>query len=413
MEEPADAVGEAGADPSQPPGDPPRTEIRRRVQVTYYWIDSKRRVSKYGLCFKQVRDCNMGYRPTIVTIGGFLGAGKTSLIVAAARLLHGRGVKAAALLNDHGAELVDASFVEANGIQTGQVAGGCFCCRLSDLVHAAEELRDHLPEVIFAEAVGSCTDISATVLQPMKLEHAAQFRVAPYTVLVDPERVGRWMDPSLDPALAFLFYKQIQEADLVCFTKTDLFTEFPSLAGCSARFLSSQTGDGVAAWLDDVLGGRFRPGGKILEIDYERYARAEAALAWLNCSAALQPASPASPASVVGPLLEGLATALTAKGFTIAHLKVMDESPTGWVKASIVRNGGQPSVQGNRNASPAVAHEILLNARAAGSPDDLRFAVETQLAAIPGTITIRSLQCFSPSPPKPERRLGYVVTECG
>src|SRR5208283_5319296 len=41
MEEPADAVGEAGADPSQPPGDPPRTEIRRRVQVTYYWIDSK------------------------------------------------------------------------------------------------------------------------------------------------------------------------------------------------------------------------------------------------------------------------------------------------------------------------------------------------------------------------------------
>ena len=48
-----------------------------------------------------------GFRPTIVTIGGFLGAGKTSLIVAAARLLHGRGVKAAALLNDQGSDLVD------------------------------------------------------------------------------------------------------------------------------------------------------------------------------------------------------------------------------------------------------------------------------------------------------------------
>ena len=113
----------------------------------------------------------------------------------------------------------------------------------------------------------------------------------------------------------------------MCFSKTDLFTEFPSLPGCSARFLSSQTGDGVAAWLDDVLGGRFRPGGKILEIDYERYARAEAALAWLNCSATVKPASPASPASVVGSLLDGLDAALTAKGFTIAHLKVMDESP--------------------------------------------------------------------------------------
>ena len=70
----------------------------------------------------------------------------------------------AAVLNDQGAELVDTSFVDANGILTGQVVGGCFCCRLSDLIYAAEALRDHMPEVIFAEAVGSCTDISATVL---------------------------------------------------------------------------------------------------------------------------------------------------------------------------------------------------------------------------------------------------------
>ena len=348
-------------------------------------------------------------RPTIVPIGGFLGAGKTSLIVAAARLLHGRGVKAAAILNDQGAVLVDTSFVEANEIEAGQVAGGCFCCRLSDLVQAAEALRDHRPEVIFAEAVGSCTDISATVLQPLKLDHAAHFRVAPYTVLVDPERAKHWIDPSLDPDLAFLFHKQIEEADLVCFTKTDRFTEFPSLRGCDARFLSSQTGDGVAAWLDDVLGGRFPPGGKILEIDYGRYARAEAALAWLNCSATVKPAPPATPASVVGPLLDGLDAELTAKGFTIAHLKVMDESSEGWVKASIVRNGGEPSVQGRLDAGPAAVHEILLNARAAGSPDDLRMVVETQLAAIPGTVRIRSLQCFSPSPPKPEKRVGYVV----
>ena len=299
-----------------------------------------------------------GFRPIIVTIGGFLGAGKTSLIVSASRLLQARGVKAAALLNDQGAELVDTRFVEANDIQTGQVVGGCFCCRLSDLVHAAEELRVHMPEIIFAEAVGSCTDISATVLQPLKLEHAERFRVAPYTVLVDPERAKKWMDPSMDPELAFLFYKQIEEADLVCFSKADRFTEFPSLPGSSARFLSSHTREGVAAWLDDVLGGRFRPGGKILEIDYERYARAEAALAWLNCSATVNLAAAAPPAVVVGLLLEGLEAALSEKGFIIAHLKVMDESPTGWVKASVVRNGGEPSVQGNLAASPAGEHEL-------------------------------------------------------
>ena len=357
------------------------------------------------------RPQDRGFRPTIVPIGGFLGAGKTSLIVSAARLLQARGVKPAALLNDQGAELVDTRFVEANGIQAGQVAGGCFCCRLSDLVHAAEELRAHMPEIIFAEAVGSCTDISATVLQPLKLEHAARFRVAPYTVLVDPERAKKWMDPGMDPELAFLFYKQIEEADLVCFSKADRFSEFPSLPGGSARFLSSHTGEGVAAWLDEVLGGRFRPGGKILEIDYERYARAEAALAWLNCSATVKLAAAAPPASVVGSLLEGLDAALTETGFIIAHLKVMDESPTGWVKASIVSNGGERSVQGNLDASPVAKHELLLNARAVGSPDDLRRVVESQLAAIPGAVRIRSMQCFSPAPPKPEQRVGYVVTD--
>jgi hypothetical protein len=249
------------------------------------------------------------------------------------------------------------------------------------------------------------------VLQPLKLEHAKRFRVAPFTVLVDPERAARWMDPNLDADLAFLFRKQIEEADLVCFSKSDRFTEFPSLPGCSPRFLSSQTGDGVAAWLDDVLGGRYRPGGKILEIDYERYARAEAALAWLNCSATVRPAPPASPASVAGPLLDRLDTALTAAGFAIAHSKVMDESPSGWVRASIVRNGGEPSVQGNLDASPAPVHELLLNVRAAGRPDDLRRTVEAQLKAIPGAIRIRSLRCFSPSPPEPQQRFGRVVSE--
>jgi hypothetical protein len=349
------------------------------------------------------------HRPIIVPIGGFLGAGKTSLIVTAARLLQDRGVKAAALFNDQGDQLVDTRFAEANGVEASQVTGGCFCCRLSDLVHAADDLRARMPEVIFAEAVGSCTDISATVLQPLKLEHARHFRVAPYTVLVDPERAGRWMDPELDADLAFLFRKQIEEADLVCFSKADLFPELPPIAGISARHLSSRTGDGVQAWLDDILGGRFQPGGKILELDYRRYARAEASLAWLNCAATVKPKVPLSPASVVGPLLERLDAALAADGLAIAHLKVMDESPSGWVKASIVRHGCEPSIQGSLDASPADMHRLLLNARAAGPPAALRRVVEAQLAAIPGATKIRSMQCFSPSPPQPEQRLSYVV----
>src|SRR6476469_676252 len=123
-------------------------------------------------------------RPVIVPLGGFLGAGKTTLILAASRILHSRGIRPAAILNDQGSELVDTHAAVA----ADQVTGGCFCCRFSDLIDAAHRLHAHEPDVIFAEAVGSCTDISATTLQPLKLYYGHQFRLAAYSVLVDPQR---------------------------------------------------------------------------------------------------------------------------------------------------------------------------------------------------------------------------------
>jgi hypothetical protein len=89
----------------------------------------------------------------------------------------------------------------------------------------------------------------------------------------------------------------------------------------------------------------------------------------------------------------------------------MDESQSGWVEASVTSNDSEPSVRGNLDASPSAAHELLLNARVVGTPEDLRLSVEAQVAALPGMVKIQSLRCFSPSAPKPERRLDYVVTD--
>jgi G3E family GTPase len=67
-------------------------------------------------------------KPAIVVVGGFLGAGKTTLILAAARVLQARGVRTAVILNDQGGELVDTRLAEAQGVAADQVTGGCFCC---------------------------------------------------------------------------------------------------------------------------------------------------------------------------------------------------------------------------------------------------------------------------------------------
>ena len=352
----------------------------------------------------------MESRPVIIPLGGFLGAGKTTLILSASRLLQAQGLKPAAILNDQGADLVDTRYVRENGIEAGQVSGGCFCCRFSDLIESAEMLRAYSPDVIFAEAVGSCTDISATTLQPLKLHHSHEFRLAPYSVLVDPVQAEALTAQDADADLAFLFRKQIEEADLVCFTKSDLHSTFPSLPAASVRYLSPFTGEGVAAWLDEILAGEIDPGNKLLEIDYERYARAEASLAWLNCRATISLASPLSPSMVLGPWLDGLDAALTAQGLRIAHLKAIVDSSSGYVKASIVRNGEEPLVEGVMDASPAMEHELLLNVRATGEPETLHQVVETELAKLPGDLELETLQCFSPAAPEPQHRFRSVVT---
>ena len=303
------------------------------------------------------------WRPWIVLVGGFLGAGKTSLILAASKVLLARGVRCAVILNDQGDELVDTRHVAQRGIASREVTGGCFCCRYSDLVSVIDELKSYAPEVIFAEPVGSCTDIAATVLAPLR-EDFARFRVAPLTVLVDPARTAALLTGDADPNLLFLMRKQSQEADVVCVSKADLYPDAANIPGTETRILSAKTGLGVQEWLDEVLAGCQNPATRFLDIDYEKYARAEAALAWLNLSLTFEPAYPATPAFVVGPFLHHLDNALTAAKVTIVHLKLIDQSPAGWVKAAICANGQEPTVEGDLDASPANRHDLLLNLRA-------------------------------------------------
>src|SRR6202789_4353035 len=73
-------------------------------------------------------------KPLLAVVGGFLGAGKTTLILTAAGLLQQRGLRVAAILNDQGDDLVDTHYAGRHGIACDQVTGGCFCCRFPDLV---------------------------------------------------------------------------------------------------------------------------------------------------------------------------------------------------------------------------------------------------------------------------------------
>ncbi|MDE3201759.1 MAG: hypothetical protein KGN79_12660 [Acidobacteriota bacterium] len=345
--------------------------------------------------------------PTLVLVGGFLGAGKTSLIMAASRMLAKRGVSCAAILNDQGDELVDTRQVQQNGTSVSEVTGGCFCCQFTKLRESIDALRQTSPQVIFAEPVGSCTDIVATVLNPLRRE-SDLVRIAPFTVLVDPNRAEQMQTFDADPSMLFLWKKQLEEADIVCTTKLDRYPDISILP--QAMRVSSKSGEGIRAWLDLVLTKGLSAGEHTLEIDYEEYAEAEAALSWTNLSMHLDLEEVHTPSMLIGPLLDQLDEALTSENIEIVHLKLMDTASTGWVKAAICRNGAEPSVDGDLDASPSTRHDLLLNLRAVGNPERVRAILERATGQIKARERNLRMDCFSPSPPQPEQRIPALAT---
>jgi hypothetical protein len=107
----------------------------------------------------------------------------------------------------------------------------------------------------------------------------------------------------------------------------------------------------------------------------------------------------------VGPFLDGLDAALSAAGVEIVHLKLLDSSPSGWLKAATCGNGEEPRVEGDLDASPASRHEMLVNLRAKGDPAQVREIVEWELLRLDGNVFDVRLNCFSPAAPKPDRRV--------
>ena len=326
-------------------------------------------------------------KPTIALIGGFLGAGKTTLILAAAELIQRRGANVAVVLNDQGDDLVDTHLVQSHCVPADQVAGGCFCCRFPDLVEALDRIACCHPEVIFAEAVGSCTDIVATTLRPLLRDYPDRFQVAPLTVVVHPAA------PFADANLQFLNANQQAEADLL--------VGWASTLPPTARRVNAVTGEGVAEWLDEILAGAHPVAAHALNLDYARYAEAEASLAWLNARVTASARPPISPAMLVGPLLDRLSAAVP----NIVHLKLLVQCDSGYLKAALTASHADPVVEGTLDASPSRDHEILLNVRALTDPAELRSIVEREFAALPARLTWQQVQSFRPAAPVPYHKV--------
>jgi len=327
-----------------------------------------------------------------VFVGGFLAAGKTTAIAAATQLLRARGLRVAALTNDQWSGLVDTATLHAAGADVAEVAGGCFCCRFSELVEAADVLLAKTPDVLFCEPAGSCTDIVATVAEPFARFYGDAIELAPVSVIIDPRQFAlRGSDD-----VGYLYEQQLGEADLVVINKIDLATpaqrEAVALASHDRERVEivASRGEGIEEWLALLARGA-SCGHPLRTLEYDRYAHGEALLAWLNATATID--GPHDPRAVAERLIRRLATA------QVAHVKLS----VGAVRAHATATAA-PVVIGE--AAESMRSLVTVNARVRGDAAALHDVVRDALHIVHARV--RELQAFHPSYPRPENPNPYL-----
>lgn len=367
-----------------------------------------------------------------IMIGGFLGAGKTTAVGRLARQLTGQGLRVGLITNDQGRNLVDTAMLRSQGFATEEIPGGCFCCRFNSLVEAAQRLTEaSRPDVFIAEPVGSCTDLAATVTYPLRRMYGDAFTVAPISVLVDPVRAARVFHleqgGSFSDKVLYIYRKQIEEADLVVISKSDLVDgarlaalreaitrEYP---GKQVLDVSVRQDRNIDDWFARITRGE-QSARTAMPVDYGIYADGEALLGWLNATVQIKaPPGTGVDADLLLRTLAGRIQERLGKARAeVAHLKMTlspDANLAGEVAAiSLVRNDFVPELSLQLEA-PLDSGQLILNLRAEAAPDVLGAAVREALADLerdlPGVRgTLDHLEHFRPGKPVPTHRITEV-----
>ena len=358
----------------------------------------------------------------LILVGGFLAAGKTTMLNALAGRLSARGFTVGLITNDQAADLVDTAILTCTGVEVREVSGSCFCCNFPGFMAAVQSLIDAGCTLIVAEPVGSCTDLSATILQPVKDMFPA-LDLAPLTVLVDPVRLKEALElvPCLThPDALYIVKRQIEEADRILLNKADTLTpaqieeelallkqNFPAPASA----VSALKGDGVDAWLDGILAGG-AAGTHITEVDYDRYAHGEAVLGWLNAAIDLSGAPDTDWNAFAEALLAKLRDSFRAANAEIGHVKLSLDCGGKAVLGNVGAIGGSVNMRGESGVKGASA-SMTLNARVQMSPEELQKTVEALLpetaSAFGVSARIANLKCLMPGRPNPTYRYQNIV----
>ena len=357
----------------------------------------------------------MTVRTRITLIGGFLGSGKTTLISKLTERFIADERKVGIITNDQGRYLIDTEFVKVRGVDVEEVTGSCFCCNFTKFFENMKKLSDEgMAEYILAEPVGSCTDLIATIMNPLRAQVRGEYSIAPLIVLVDGAKM---IDRSLDAVTlgGYLRHHQVAEAEYLVLTKVDMlgdedrkkFRDELEHINPEAEVIdySAVTGEGLDRLINIILSDE-ETGRTPVDIDYDRYADAEAELGWYN--GVYEFGSDGQDAYDLSvKLLEKLGNKYPPSA--MAHAKVAFSCNGMYSKVSLI--GNELSVGGMiGNMKMNGMAQLNFNARVRSDPDTLRRAIREAVDSVMRENDVSDYRmafddCFSPGRPNPTYRM--------
>jgi G3E family GTPase len=359
----------------------------------------------------------------LAVIGGMDGSGKTTAIYSLSKQLTAIGKKVWVVTNGQDSDFFDANSLASAGFPVVDEAGGCFCCHFEEFAKKMSALnKTQMPDIVLAEPLGSCADFISAIYQPMQMNLASKFSLAPICVVVDPKRANVLMMNEtmggFEDEADCLFAKQADEADVIILNKTDLYEEqelesiekFLSkrFKGAVIAKVSAKSGENLACLLPILLGSEAtdKP---IKELDFSVYGLAEDFLSWFSGTAFVSSSAGGDDFKpFISDFIKAVRKEMVALDKEVAHLKVYLISKTDYLRAGVTLEDDEPKFS-NETFSTGETASFVVNARINIEPEVLEPLVQQAFeeTTIKHSLTYTGYKAdfFKPSKPDPTARL--------
>ena len=342
---------------------------------------------------------------------GFLGAGKTSLMMALTKHHSAHHAPAAMISNDlgEGVTLADHRLALLSGVEhAAEITGECICYCHDVLTARLDAFFDAGCELVVSDIPGFGVGALEHVYHGLNLAQPGRYDLAPFTVVIEPERAAALRDGT-GGDLAEIMQAQLMEADLIVLNKLDLLSpdEAAALtAYLAARFPEAQvlaasalTGAGLEALSRALTEGTASL--RHPKIDYRgkalRHAMGSLSEYYLQYRAVVC-CDDFDGTDYLRALARRAQADIAAAGAEIPHLKLLAWTPEGDYGKADLLGVGRPAVTTRPFAGRCTDIAVLLNASAACPAKQLdrilTAAAESVSADYQLEMTVFTKDCF-------------------